>query len=111
MHNLKISYSFQKILETLYCGSDELECLIDKTAEDLLNSVPIDWLNTEVSTLPRKNPVEEKGHSWIITDKNILMDAPMDYWKKSKGSNNIPIVIGKFNSYIHLDDKAIPINT
>ena len=65
-----------------------------------MNSVPTNWLNTEMSTLPRKNPVEEKGHSWIITDKNILMDAPMDYWKKSKGSNNIPIVIGKLNSFI-----------
>ena len=79
----------------MYCGSDELECLIDKTAEDLLNSVPTNWLNTEVLTLPRKNPNEEKGHSWIIADKNILMEAPMDYWKQNKGSNNVPIVIGR----------------
>ena len=87
-------------METLYCGSDELECLIDKTAEDLLNSVPTNWLNTEMLTLPRKNPVEEKGHSWIITDKDILMEAPMDYWKKNKGSNNVPIVIGNNSHFL-----------
>ena len=79
----------------MYCGSDVVECLIDKTEEDLLNAVPTDWLNTRMSKLPRKNPVQEKGHSWIIVDKNILMENPMDFWKENKGSNNVPIVIGK----------------
>lgn len=84
----------KRILETLNCGSDEVNCLIDSLEEDLLNAVPNDWLNTRMSKLPRKNPVVEKGHSWVIVDKNILMDTPMNYWKENKGSNNVPIVIG-----------------
>ena len=89
-------YILQRILEALNCGSDEVNCLIDSLEDDLLNAVPNDWLNIRMSKLPRKNPVVEQGHSWVIVDKNILMDTPMNYWKENKGSNNIPIVIGKY---------------
>ena len=87
--------NLQKILQMLNCGSDEVECLVDKVEVDLLNAVPADWLNTKMAKLPRKNPIEDKGHSWIIIDKNILMKSPIEFWKENKGSNIVPIVVGK----------------
>ena len=87
--------NLQKILQMLNCGSDEVECLVDKVEVDLLNAVPADWSNTKMAKLPRKNPIEDKGHSWIIVDKNILMKSPIEFWKENKGSNIVPIVVGK----------------
>jgi hypothetical protein len=48
-----------------------------------------------MAKLPKKKGTnEEKGHSWIIVDKNIFLESPMEYWKNNKRSNNVPIVIG-----------------
>ena len=91
---------FQRILNKLGCGSDEVDCLIDAIAEDLVNAVPSEWLNTRVATLPRKKGTnKEKGHSWIIVDKNIFKESPLEYWKKNQGSNNVPIVIGRYSLF------------
>ena len=94
-------------MERLNCGSDEVDCLIDATAEDLVDAVPAEWLNTQMAKLPKKMGTnEEKGHSWIIVDKNMFMESPMEYWKKNKGSNNVPIVIGTYNSFYIFKYKA-----
>ena len=37
----------------------------------------------------------EKGHSWIVADKDILLENPKTYWANNKLSNNVPIVFGK----------------
>ena len=82
-------------MQKLNCGSDEVDCLIDAAAEDLVEAVPSEWLNTRMATLPKQRGTnEEKGHSWLVIDKNIFMESIMEYWKSNKGSNNVPIVIG-----------------
>ena len=35
----------------------------------------------------------EKGHSWLVLDKDILMENPKKFW--AKNSSSISIVIGK----------------
>ena len=81
------------ILESLKCGSDEVECLIDETPEAIAESMPYEWRDTNLPELPQ---VGEKGHSWIIIDKQILLQHPKDYWAQNQLSNNIPMVFGKF---------------
>ena len=72
-----------------------MDCLIDAAAEDLVEAVPSEWLNTRMATLPKQQGTnEETGHSWIVIDKKILMESLMEYWKRNKGSNNVPLVIG-----------------
>jgi carboxylesterase type B len=79
------------ILDKLNCGSDEVECLIDATAEDLTEAMPYEWRDSNQPELPQ---VGEKEHSWIIVDKTVLRQHPMDYWSGHQLSNNIPLVFG-----------------
>lgn len=79
------------ILETLNCGSDVVDCLIDATAEDVTEAAPYEWRDTNQLELPQ---VGEKGHSWIVIDKHILLNHPYDFWKKNQLSNKIPMVFG-----------------
>ena len=40
----------------------------------------------------------ENGHSWLVLDKDILMENPKKFW--AKNSTSIPIVIGKSYSEV-----------
>ncbi len=82
----------QAVLQALNCGSDEVECLIDATAEDLTNASPYEWRDTNMVELPQ---VGEKGHSWLVVDKYLLLEHPKDFWKENQFSNKIPLVFGK----------------
>ena len=91
--NLKYFFKYlQKIINGLNCGMDEVECLIDKTAEEVVEATPYEWRTTNKPDLPQKG---ETDHSWIIIDKNILLQHPKDYWKEYQMSNTIPMVFGK----------------
>jgi carboxylesterase type B len=81
----------KEILNTLNCGADEIECLVDATAEDITDSIPFLWRDTKTPELPQKG---EKDHSWIIIDKHILIQHPKDYWAENQLSNTVPIVFG-----------------
>ena len=80
------------ILEALNCGSDEVDCLIDATADAITEAMPFSWRDTNTPELPQ---VGEKEHSWIVLDKHILLQHPLDYWKDNQLTNNIPMVFGK----------------
>jgi len=80
----------KQIINTLNCGVDEVECLVDKTAEDIIEATPYEW-RTNQPELPQKG---ETDHSWIIIDKNILLQHPKDYWTENQMSNTIPMVFG-----------------
>ena len=73
-------------------GSDEVECLVDATAEDIAESIPFSWRDTNQPELPQKG---ETDHSWIIIDKKILIQHPKDYWKEHQRENKITMVFGK----------------
>lgn len=81
----------QEILTALNCGSDEAECLIDATAEDLTEKMPFSWRDTNQPELPQSG---EKEHTWIIIDKHLLRQHPKDYWSANQLSNKIPMVFG-----------------
>jgi carboxylesterase type B len=81
----------KKIINDLNCGVDVVECLVDKTAEDIVEVTPYEWRTTNQPELPQKG---ENDHSWIIIDKNILLQHPKDYWTENQMSNTIPMVFG-----------------
>ena len=81
----------KQILRTLNCGSDEVECLIDATAEDLTEAIPYDWRDTNMPELPQNG---DKSHSWIVIDKHLLLQHPKDFWNEFRMTNNIPMVFG-----------------
>ena len=39
--------------------------------------------------------VGERAHSWLVLDKDILLENPKTFWANNKLSNNVPIVFGK----------------
>ena len=82
----------KQILRTLNCGSDEVECLVDATAEDLTEAIPYEWRDTNMPDLPMKD--NSKEHSWIVIDKHLLLQHPKDFWKEFRMTNNIPMVFG-----------------
>lgn len=83
----------KEILNTLNCGADEVDCLVDATAEDIAESIPFSWRDTNQPELPQKG---ETDHSWIIIDKKILIQHPKDYWKEHQRENKITMVFGKY---------------
>jgi hypothetical protein len=46
-------FHFQVIVDSLKCGSDVADCLLDTAAEDLTRIVPYDWQNTKQKELPQ----------------------------------------------------------
>lgn len=83
-----------EIVKKVDCaGSDELQCLLSTPAKTLTDAPPaVKWLRTTQTELPQKG---EKGHSWIVNDKEILPMNPVDYWKKHRMTNEIKMVFGK----------------
>lgn len=81
----------KEILNKLGCGADEVECLVDATADDVTDSIPFEWRDTNQPELPQKG---ETDHSWIIIDKQILIQHPKDYWKDHQRENKITMVFG-----------------
>ena len=83
----------KKILSTLNCRSDEdeVECLVDATAEDITEAIPYEWRDTNMPELPQSG---EKEHSWMVIDKHLLLQHPKDFWHEFQYTNNIPMVFG-----------------
>eukprot|EP00093_Oithona_nana_P003152 03152.XXX_10690_3064_1 [CDS] Oithona nana genome sequencing. len=83
----------KKILSTLNCRSDEdeVECLVDATAEDITEAIPYEWRDTNMPELPQSG---EKEHSWMVIDKHLLLQHPKDFWHEFRMTNNIPMVFG-----------------
>ena len=81
----------KQILRALNCGSDEVECLVDATAEDITEAIPYEWRDTNMPELPQSG---EKEHSWMVIDKHLLLQHPKDFWKEFQMTNNIPMVFG-----------------
>ena len=94
----------KQILRTLGCGSDEVDCLIDATAEDITNAIPYEWKDTNPPEIPQ---LGEKEHSWIIIDKQVLLQHPKDYWLKHRLENNIPMVFGKYHFWVIMQQRFI----
>merc|ERR1712111_276605 len=57
----------KKILSTLNCRSDEdeVECLVDATAEDITEAIPYEWRDTNMPELPQSGKRNTLGWSLI----------------------------------------------
>jgi carboxylesterase type B len=88
-----------KLIENLGCGED-VECLRNKDAEDILDAVPEHWRGP-LQDLPK---TDDKGssdkHQWLVLDGKYLQEHVSDAWKTN--GLNAKLVMGKKNDLLFL---------
>lgn len=79
---------------------NDVECLRNSEAEDLLEAVPDTWRKSSPD-LPGALEEPDKRHQWLVLDGNILRKHPADVWAEENNNNEqgingeVNIVIGK----------------
>ena len=81
-------------MKSLNCGSDEVACLRDASAEDLTGAEAEEWGSAVATDLPKSGEAEGE-HSWIIVDKDIIFQNVVSHWKANRQNNKIPMVFGE----------------
>ena len=88
----------QDVLDALNCGSDEVACLRDASAEDLTNAEVEEWGAANTPDLP-KSGEEASDHSWVIIDKDVIFQNVVAHWRANRQTNKIPMVFGEYTVY------------
>lgn len=71
---------------------ENLDCLIKRSPEELLEHVPLDWKQFYYELAPES--LHEPEHTWLVYDGDILMDPEWSEEEWSPQDAGIPVVLG-----------------
>jgi hypothetical protein len=81
-----------RFVESLNCGGD-VQCLKNKDAEELLDSVPEPWRHP-LQDLPQTDDEGSSAkHQWLVLDGKFLQEHVSDAWKSN--GLHAKLVMGK----------------
>ncbi len=87
-------FLLQVIVDTIKCGRDELECLLDASADDVTRAAPNTWHAKTMTQSDLPVSGEKRDHAWLTVDKFVLYENPVEHWRKHGVIDSVPIVFG-----------------
>jgi hypothetical protein len=81
-----------QFIETLECGED-VECIRNKDAKELLDSVPEAWRHPLQDLTQTDDEGSSAKHQWLVLDGKFLQEHVSDAWKSNGLHANL--VMGK----------------